>query len=414
MEPNVMRKIDYYIGIPLCFLITILYKLQRAIGMKDPRLNDQPKNVLFIELAEMGSIVVSYPAMREIEKIYPDSHMHFLLFKNIEEVIEILDIIPKENIFTIDNNSFLSLLKDTIKFLIDSRKKKIDTAIIFDVFTRYSAILSYLSGARKMVGFFRYYQEGLYIGDFLSHKVIYNHHIHMSHSYMALSRGLQYINEKFPLTKTKIDANKLQIPKFHSEKKDREKIWRILQRENQDIDQRKKLVIINPNASKLIDIRKWPLENYAQLVKNLLDDEDIYTIIIGVESEKPDAEFICDFVKNRRVLDLTGKTTLTDLLHLLNIANILITNDSGPAHFASLTSIHIVVFFGPETPNIYKPLSDNCTILYSHYACSPCVSAYNQRLSPCNNNICLKDIGVDYVYNVVSSILNKNTSHSRA
>ena len=47
IEPDSMRKIDYWIGIPICFLLTVWYKLQRLFGLKNPRYNEKPKNVLY-------------------------------------------------------------------------------------------------------------------------------------------------------------------------------------------------------------------------------------------------------------------------------------------------------------------------------------------------------------------------------
>ena len=124
-------------------------------------------------------------------------------------------------------------------------------------------------------------------------------------------------------------------------------------------------------------------------------------IITGVESEKADAEYICSRVDSIRVVDLTGRTSLDELFALFDLAAILITNDSGPAHFACLTNIHVVVFFGPETPTRYRPLTDKCDAIYSDYTCSPCVSPYNQRLTPCNDNLCLKSVSVEEVVGVV-------------
>jgi ADP-heptose:LPS heptosyltransferase len=145
----------------------------------------------------------------------------------------------------------------------------------------------------------------------------------------------------------------------------------------------------------------------------LLEDEDVYVAITGVKSEKPDADYICSLVKDKRVLDLTGKTTLCQLVDLYNAAKILITNDSGPAHFACLTNVHVVVFFGPELPNRYKPLTDKCTVVYTNYACSPCVGPYNQRLTPCNDNLCLKTISVNYVYGLLRSLLHEPSTAKR-
>ena len=73
--------------------------------------------------------------------------------------------------------------------------------MMLEVFTRYGTILSYLSGARTRVGFYRYHQEGLYIGNFLSHKVHYNPHIHIAHAFLSLVHALEAPHGQVPLTK---------------------------------------------------------------------------------------------------------------------------------------------------------------------------------------------------------------------
>jgi len=125
-----MRKIDYYLGIPLCLLITILYKLQRLLGLNNPQRQETPTNVLFIELAEMGSTVLAYPAMQALKARYPEAQLYFVLFKHIKESLEISEIIPRENLFLIESGSLWSFIRDTIKFTLASRRRKIDTAIV--------------------------------------------------------------------------------------------------------------------------------------------------------------------------------------------------------------------------------------------------------------------------------------------
>jgi ADP-heptose:LPS heptosyltransferase len=105
------------------------------------------------------------------------------------------------------------------------------------------------------------------------------------------------------------------------------------------------------------------------------------------------------------VLDLTGRTTLTELLHLFDLAHVLVTNDSGPAHFAALTRIHVVVFFGPEIPGRYRPLTASLDAIHTGYSCSPCIGPLNQRLSPCNDNLCLKSIDIEEISTLVRSRL---------
>jgi ADP-heptose:LPS heptosyltransferase len=133
----------------------------------------------------------------------------------------------------------------------------------------------------------------------------------------------------------------------------------------------------------------------------------VAVLVTGVASERADAHRIVTTVGSDRVVDLAGQTTLEDLLHLFDLADLLVTNDSGPAHFAALTDIPILVLFGPETPALYKPLSSNCVALYAGLACSPCVSAFNQKRTPCRDNRCLKVIGVAEVYAVARDMLDR-------
>src|SRR3989344_1112679 len=117
ITPDTMRKVDYWIGIPRCFLLTVWYKLQRLLGLKNPRYSEKPKNILLIELAEMGSTVLAYPAIKKLKKTYPNSNVYFLLFRHIEASMDILDIVPKENVMTIEVKSIFTLIRDTLKFM---------------------------------------------------------------------------------------------------------------------------------------------------------------------------------------------------------------------------------------------------------------------------------------------------------
>ena len=105
-------------------------------------------------------------------------------------------------------------------------------------------------------------------------------------------------------------------------------------------------------------------------------------------------------VGSPRCFSLAGKTTLSQLLVLYTLAELLITNDSGPAHFASMTPITVITLFGPETPLLFRALTPLAIPIYMQLPCSPCVNAYNNRQSVCRDNICMKSITVDHVFAV--------------
>lgn len=406
LNPDRLRWIDYWIGIPACFMLTLFSKAgaawsRRAAGPAAPR------NVLFIELAEMGSTVLACPAVHRLRASYPQSRVFFLVFKHIDESVKVLNLVPDADVLTIDVSSPLTLVQDTLRFMRDARRLGIDTVVNLEMFARFSTMLTYLSGASARVGFHPFTQKGLYIGDLFTHRVIYNPHIHTWQSLLALVQALEVPPGQLPMGKFPAGSHAERvIPKVKSDPAARRRIEDLLSRESPAV-LGKRLVVVNPNASKLISIRKWPLEHYAELVRRLLEDPRNACVVTGLRSEREDAQFILDRVPSDRLVSLAGKTTLRELIDLFNVADMLITNDSGPAHFAALTDIHVVVFFGPETPELYHPLTDRCTVMYSTYACSPCVSAYNQRKSVCTNNRCLTTIEVDTVHKALVDVLDR-------
>jgi ADP-heptose:LPS heptosyltransferase len=184
----------------------------------------------------------------------------------------------------------------------------------------------------------------------------------------------------------------------------------LLERENPRIGSAP-LILLNPNASDLLPLRRWPAQRYVELAQRLLGHfPNLIIGLTGAPAEAAAVNQLADEVGSDRVVRLAGKTTLRQLLVLYSRSEILVTNDSGPAHFASLTPIHVVTLFGPETPALFATRSPNATGLWAGIACSPCVNAYNNRQSVCRNNLCMQAITVDEVFEKVSCIYDARTT----
>ena len=97
MKVDTMRRIDYYVGVPLCFLGSIFHKTLKLLIMRDRK---TPKNILFIELSEMGSAILVDPAMRKLQK-EANANLHFAIFKKNKPSLDLLGTVPQENIYTI-------------------------------------------------------------------------------------------------------------------------------------------------------------------------------------------------------------------------------------------------------------------------------------------------------------------------
>jgi ADP-heptose:LPS heptosyltransferase len=101
---------------------------------------------------------------------------------------------------------------------------------------------------------------------------------------------------------------------------------------------------------------------------------------------------------------------LREVVTLFSFSQLLIGNDSGPAHFAALTDIKIISLFGPETPALYGPLSPKAVNLWAGYACAPCLSAHNHRYTICRNNRCLQAIPPEKVSAVALELLGNSSA----
>lgn len=401
MTPAWMRWLDYWVGIPACFLLTMGRRLRLLRGRRRDVAASPPRRILFIQLAEMGTMVVACPALQRARELFPEAKLYFLCFTDIRPSLESIGIIDSRHILTIDGRSLSSLLLGTLAFVARARMEAFDAVVNLEAFVRYSSILSFLTGAPRRVGFYRFNQEGGYTGDLLTHKVIYNPQVHAAQTFLDLVDALATPAGQVPHLKRPVCPERLVVPEMTVDEAVLRAVRAKLQGAAPAIDAASTLVVLNPNASERFPMRKLPLDSYVALTCRLIEDPSVYVIVTGVESEAADAAYICQQVASPRVVDLTGRTTLTELLHLFHLARVVITNDSGPAHFAALTRTHVIVFFGPETPRRYAPLTARCDIVSTGFSCSPCVGPHNQRLTPCNDNLCMKSIDVGAVYDLV-------------
>ena len=404
MKVDTMRQIDYYIGVPLCFLGSIFQRLVRLLIKNDMK---PPKNVLFIELSEMGSAILVDPAMRKLKK-ETGAELYFAIFKKNKPSLDLLGTIPNENIYIIREHNLFAFIIDTFKFFFWTRKRKIDAVIDLELFSRFTALLAGFSGAPYKIGFHAYYNEGLYRGDFLSHKVAYNPHIHIAKNFIALINALLSSKEEIPYSKMLIGDEEISLAKVNIVSEQKKTIQDIVFNCTSEFNTGKnKIILINPNASELLIQRRWPQPNYVRLIKMILDKcSQAVVLITGDPHEREEVQRLKENVQNDRCVNFAGKVTFAQLPLLYSISEFMVTNDSGPAHFAAITDMPTFVIFGPETPALYGSLGKT-TPIYAGLACSPCVSASNHRKTACMDNVCLQVIKPDRVFTAILPDLEK-------
>lgn len=404
MDIELVRLADQLVGTIGCRILSGIDKVRRIFPARSKPAT--PRNILVIEISEMGSVILAYPMLQELKRRYPQANTYFLMFEKIREGLDVLELIPKENVITLNDRNLLSFSTSALSAIWKLRRLHIDTVLDMELFARISAIFSYLSGATRRVGFYRYTMEGLYRGSFLTHKVQYNPSIHIVKNQMALLDALEEDPSSAPLVKRNYDNLDLALPRLENSEENTRRISEKLKERCSALSSDEQIVILNPSGGEL-PIRAWPLSDYISLTQMLLEQEDLFVGVMGLAHEKIWYEQMAESTSSERFFDFTGMTSsVKEVIQLFNCCDVLVTADSGPAHFAGLSSIHCIAFFGPETPTLYGPLNSSHTTLYAGLSCSPCLTAYNHRKTPCDgNNICVQEFRPEYVRSLVVEAL---------
>jgi heptosyltransferase-2 len=168
-----------------------------------------------------------------------------------------------------------------------------------------------------------------------------------------------------------------------------------------------KTIVMNPGGAKNLinggELRRWPVEHYRNLAIKLIQ-QHINIILIGSEQD----EWVLDHFNNLNVINLIDKTSLIDLLYLFERCDLLLSHDTGVFHLAKLTGIKIIGLFGPVNPAERFGTKENVDIIFlgNTLPCSPCYDG--KKFADCDNNVCMKNISVEKVYQMILNKLNSN------
>jgi ADP-heptose:LPS heptosyltransferase len=407
---NTMRAIDHWVGVPLCAIASPVVAL--IDGMKNifSRSPEVPRKLLFIELSEMGSAILVDPAMRNAQA--RGAELFFLIFKSNRASLTLLNTVKPENIFTIDSSSLGGLIKDTLKFLLLAHQHRIDTVIDLELFSRFTALLTGLCGARRRVGYHIFHGEGLWRGFMLTRKVHYNPHIHITKNFLSLIHAAFAKEIEVPFSKIHIADSEVHLEQAVIDpvvlSKVRERIEKLSATFGITFKQgEQRLILVNPNASDLLPQRRWAQQRFSELIQGLNQRYPNDLILItGSPSEFDYVEKVRAVANVKNALNFAGQVSFAELPPLYTLSDVMVTNDSGPGHFSAVTPLRTVVLFGPETPALYGSIGKSIAIT-ANLACSPCVSAANHRKTPCHDNVCMQAITVAQVLEKMAHQLNE-------
>jgi ADP-heptose:LPS heptosyltransferase len=413
MRTTTIRALDYWLGVPACALLSGLRRLAGAAPSKRT-----PQKILFLKFIEQGATVLAQDAIARATRAVGRDHVFFCVFESNRAILDVIGTVPAANIITIRDQALTTFVVDFLQAAMTIRRHRIDTVIDMEFFSRASAIFAFMTGAATRVGLHRFTGELPYRGNLMTHRIQYLPQLHISTQYSVLVEAAFSDPAEEPMLKVPLDRIRSTSPQGAP----------AFAPTTAEIDAMRTrlgsptgpVFVLNPNASDLLPLRKWETARFGELATRILAAYPRGLVVLtGAPSEQAAAEALCRSLGSPRATSVAGQTTLRELLTLYTLANVLVTNDSGPGHFASLTPVHAIVLFGPETPRLFGPLAHptaqsprggdpgapSTTVMWKELACSPCVSVFNHRLSPCRNNVCMQSITVDEVFDAVEKAL---------
>lgn len=385
MRIATMKAVDQRLGRALC---SILSALRRAGPAEMPNAGTV-RSVALVKFWGMGSIVLMTPAIAALRERYPEAKLTFVTQSANRDVCELIGV---DEVLTLElSQGPFGFLKSLGGLVAAVWARRFDLWLDFEFFTRFSAILTGVSRARTTVGF---HAPEIERGRLHDVRVPFNNYWHMIDNFCTIATGdfePASFERPLPRMAAGMEAKAGLAAKLAAA----------------GVDPAEPYVVINPNAGELALERRWSTEKFAKLADEVAALYGCKLVVIGAPSERDYVAGMLRKVRAQDVLvDLSGKTTLAEMVALFAGARLVVSNDTGPLHLACASGAKTVSIFGPETPVLFGPRGPQHRIVTKGLACSPCLNIYNGRSVSCRfaTPRCVSELDVSEVLAAVREL----------
>jgi len=375
---ELFKKIDKFIGTPLCFSLGIFNKLTK----KQPL---EPKRILLIKLVAVGDLVVALPTIKALRLKFPDAWIAILVTPRVREVVEGCPFLDEIIYYDIFGNH--KGIRGLMVFIKELRKKRVDTVIEMDHYYRISSLITYCLFPQNWIGFDLHGQgrRGLF-----SIRVPYRTDIHEVEAFLELAKALGGDNTTPKLVELwTSEDDKTDIDLFF---------------EQNGILSDDFVVGIHPGTGPSATCRRWSPERFAGLANWLIREYKAKVIFTGAPSEIELVGNIIVFMQEKPIV-AAGKTSLKQLAEIARRCRLFISVDTGPLHVAAAMGTRVIGLYGPNIPYKWGPYGKGHITIYKQLSCSPCTKQYLGQVSRCQNPICMEQITLEDVKMVVKEMI---------
>jgi heptosyltransferase-2 len=341
------------------------------------------EKILIRSTSWIGDSVISFPALRELRRIFPSSELVLLVKPWVRDVYLDADFVDD---ILIHESGYWGTLK-TVHAI---RKRRFDAAILLqNAFI--AAAVAYFGGIPVRIGFPTDHRRFL-----LTHPLELPEPIRRGHQifyYLSIASKV----EKLFFGSSGVD---FKTPDFRLPVNEDRQAKARKYLHDLGLDESRKLVALNPGATNS-RAKQWPADRFAEIGDRLAEASNCHVIFVGASSERELSESIAGRMQHRPAL-LTGRTSLAESIAILSICDLVISNDTGPAYISAALRRPTLTIFGPTDFNMICPTSDTTHFVRSPVSCAPCM------LRDCpTNHECMTAVTVDRVYKAAAALLKK-------
>jgi heptosyltransferase-2 len=156
------------------------------------------------------------------------------------------------------------------------------------------------------------------------------------------------------------------------------------------------------------EAKRWPVEHFAALALRAVGaGQQVW--LVGSQNDGPIGRAVAERAAHPCVVDLCGRTKLTDAIDLLSAAAAVVSNDSGLMHVAAALNRPLIALYGSSSAAYTPPLASSASVLALKLDCSPCF----QRTCPLGHLRCLRDLAPERVWEALAAQLGRVSSPGR-
>ena len=386
------RWLDARVGLAVCALLYLVSRLRARLGgpPQPPRGRPTPpgaeplpppRRVLAIKLWGLGNVAMIVPVLDALRRGAPGVEVDFLTFDGNRALLERSGVV--EGVLALEVGSWTALARSAWSAFRRLRRRRYDLAIDFEQFAKLPAIVAWLSGAPRRIGFVT---DGQHRDWLYTSRVAYGDGEHMRQIFLRLLRPLGI-------------ELALRAPSFAVEPVERAAAAELLARHGVG-PERFPLVALHVGcapSSTGVPLKRWPVASFAALADALARRHGAAIVFTGQGEEERGLVREARAAMREAAIDACDGLGFGALVALLERCDLVVSNDTSVMHLASAVGTPVAALFGPTSPQQYGPWNAHDLVFWRGLYCSPCLTNYNQKVSRCGDPVCLRGISPEEV-----------------